>query len=55
MLDILVRAGSFVAVIVLGYVLKRMGFFKESDFTLLSKITIRITLSAAIICNFATL
>ncbi|MGM9548830.1 MAG: AEC family transporter [Faecousia sp.] len=54
MLDILIRAGSFVAVIVLGYVLKRIGFFKESDFTLLSRITIRITLSAAIICNFAS-
>jgi predicted permease len=44
-----------VAVIVLGYFLKRIGFFKESDFTLLSKITIRITLSAAIVCNFATM
>ncbi|MDD5864406.1 MAG: AEC family transporter [Firmicutes bacterium] len=55
MLDILVRAGSFVAVIILGYALKRIGFFQESDFTLLSKITIRITLSAAIVCNFASL
>lgn len=55
MFDVLIRAGSFVAVIVLGYFLKRIGFFKESDFTLLSKITIRITLSAAIVCNFATM
>lgn len=55
MLDVLIRAGSFVAIICLGYFLKRIGFFKESDFTLLSKITIRITLSAAIICNFATM
>lgn len=55
MLDVLVRAGSFVAVICLGYFLKKIGFFKESDFTLLSKITIRITLSAAIVCNFATM
>ena len=55
MLDVLIRAGSFVAIIVLGYVLKKIGFFKESDFDLLSKITIRITLSAAIICNFATM
>ena len=55
MFDVLIRAGSFVAVIVLGYFLKRIGFFKQSDFTLLSKITIRITLSAAIVCNFATM
>lgn len=55
MLDIVIRAGCFVAVIILGYVLKRIGFFKETDFTLLSKITIRITLSATIICNFATM
>ena len=54
MLDVLTRAGSFVAVIVLGYVLKRIGFFRESDFTLLSIITVRITLSAAIVSNFAT-
>lgn len=55
MFDVLIRAGSFVAVICLGNFLKKIGFFKESDFTLLSKITIRITLSAAIICNFATM
>ncbi len=54
MLDILVRAGSFVFIILLGYGLKRIGFFKEADFTLLSRITIRITLSAAIICNLAS-
>ena len=55
MLDILIRAGSFVAVIILGYFLKRIGFFREEDFTVLSKITVRITLSAAIICNFASM
>lgn len=54
MLDILVRAGSFVFIILLGYGLKRIGFFKEADFTLLSRITIRITLSAAIIGNLAS-
>ena len=55
MLDILIRAGCFVAVIILGYFLKRIGFFREEDFTVLSKITVRITLSAAIICNFASM
>lgn len=53
MLDILTRAGCFVAIIILGYFLKRIGFFKDTDFTILSHITIRITLPAAIIVNFA--
>ena len=53
MLDILIRAGSFIGIIVLGYVLKKIGFFKQEDFTILSRITIRITLPAAIIMNFA--
>lgn len=53
MLDIIVRAGCFVAIIILGYGLKRFGFFKQEDFTILSKITIRITLPATIIVNFS--
>ena len=53
MLDILLRAGSFIAIIILGYFLKRIGFFKQEDFSILSKITIRITLPCAIITSFA--
>jgi len=53
MLDILLRAGSFIAIIVLGYFLKRIGFFKQEDFSILSRITIRITLPCAIITSFA--
>lgn len=53
MLDILTRAGSFVAIILLGYVLKKIGVFKQEDFSVLSKIVIRITLPAAIITSFA--
>ena len=53
MLDIIIRAGSFIAIIVLGYVLKKIGFFKQEDFTILSKITIRITLPCAIIISFS--
>jgi len=53
MLQILTRAGSFIAIIVLGYVLKRAGVFKEEDFGVLSKICIRITLPGAIITSFA--
>lgn len=53
MLQILTRAGCFVAIIILGFTLKKVGFFKQEDFTLLSRITIRITLPAAIIVNFS--
>ena len=53
MLDIIMRAGSFISIIVLGYVLKKIGFFRQEDFTVLSKITIRITLPCAIITSFA--
>lgn len=53
MIDILTRAGSFIGIIVLGYVLKKIGFFKDEDFTILSRITIRITLPATIVTSFA--
>lgn len=53
MLDILMRAGSFIAIIFLGFFLKKIGFFKQEDFTILSRITIRITLPCAIITSFA--
>ena len=53
MTDILVRAGCFIAVIFLGAILRRTGFFRREDFVLLSRIVIKITLPAAIITNFA--
>ena len=53
MQEILSRAGCFVAIIVLGYVLRKKNFFKEGDFTVLSKIVLRITLPAAIVSSFA--
>ena len=53
MLDILTRAGCYVAIIALGYILKRVGFFKDEDFPLLSKIVIRVTLPCAIISSSA--
>lgn len=54
MQDLLIRAGCFVAIIILGIVLRRIGFFKEDAFTVLSKIVLKITLPAAIVKNFAT-
>lgn len=53
MSDILLRAGSFISIILLGYFLKRIGFFKDEDFHILSRITIRITLPCAIVTSFA--
>ena len=53
MQDLLIRAGCFVAIIILGLVLRRTGFFKENAFEVLSKIVLKITLPAAIIKNFS--
>ncbi len=54
MLDILIKAGCYIAIILLGIGLRRIGFFKESDFSVLSKIVIKVTLPAALIVNAAT-
>ncbi len=54
MLDILIKAGCYIAIIILGILLRRIGFFKESDFSILSKIVVRVTLPAALIVNAAT-
>lgn len=53
MLDILVKAGCYIAIILLGMVLRAVGFFKEEDFSVLSKIVVKITLPAAIISSAA--
>ena len=53
MTDILTRAGAFVAIILLGYVLKRIGLFRESDFPVLSKLLMKVTFPAAILSSFA--
>ena len=45
MADILTRAGCFIAIILLGMVLRRVGFFKQEDFYVLSKIVVKITLT----------
>ena len=43
-LAVLTKAAAFILIIVMGYVLKRKGFFHPDDFYLISKIVIRITL-----------
>ncbi len=53
MSDVLIRASSFVAVILLGFFLRRIGLFKQSDFSVLSKVVLKITFPAAVISSFA--
>ena len=53
MTGILTKAGCYIAIIALGMALRRIGFFKEEDFSVLSKIVIRITLPAVIISGAA--
>lgn len=53
MQEILSRAGCFIAIILLGYILRKKDFFKEGDFTVLSKVVLKITLPSAIVSSFA--
>lgn len=53
MTEVLTRALCFVAIIAMGIILRRVGFFKAEDFSVLSRIAIRITLPAAVITSFA--
>ena len=49
--EIILKAGCYIAIIILGFVLRRTGFFDEHAFPVLSKLVIRVTLPAAIIAN----
>ena len=53
MTAVLMRATAFVAIILMGYLLKRAGFFQAKDFYLISRVVIKITLPAAIVSNFS--
>lgn len=54
MAELLIRCGGIVAVIALGYILKRVGFFRIDDFHLLSKLVLHLTLPASIVLSCAT-
>lgn len=49
---ILIKAGCYIAIIAMGIILRRVGFFKAEDFSVLSRIAICITLPAAVITSF---
>ncbi len=53
MQEILIKAGCYIAFIVLGYILRRRGFFGPEAFGVLSKIVLKITLPCAIISSTA--
>lgn len=54
MLDVLIKAFSFIFIIVVGYLLKRYGVLQRSDSIALSKIMMNLTLPAAVITGFAS-
>ena len=51
--SVLVRAACFAAIILLGYILRRIGVFHAEDFGVLSRIVLKITLPAAIVVSFS--
>ena len=53
MLVVLSKALAFVLIILIGYLLKRRGFFAPTDYQLVSKIVLNITLPCAVITSFA--
>lgn len=53
MFEILGKAGCFVGIIVLGFVLRQVGFFKKEDFHILSQIALKITLPASVVVSFS--
>jgi predicted permease len=53
MISVLIKAFSFIFIIVLGYTLKKLNFFKPNDYKLISRIVISITLPAAVINAFS--
>lgn len=52
---ILTKAGVFLAMIGLGFGLKKAGFFRKEDFSVLARVVLSITLPCAVISNFSGL
>ena len=53
MADILLKSASFICLIALGYLLKGKGLFSKTDYKVLSKIVLNVTLPCATIVSFA--
>ena len=52
---ILLKAFTFVALIIIGYALKKIRYFSTPDFNSVSRIVLGITLPCAVITNFSTM
>ena len=52
MAEVLTKAGVLLAIIALGYLLKRGGLFRRTDYEVVSKIVFRITLPCAVATAF---
>lgn len=55
MTTVLLKALAYLFIILLGYVLKKTGFFQPADYRVVSNIVMNITLPAAVITSFASL
>lgn len=53
MLEILVKAGSYVLMIIIGYIMKKAGIFGREAVKIISNIILMVTLPAAVISSFA--
>ena len=53
MLVVLSKALAFVLIILIGYICKRRGVFAPTDYQLVSKIVLNITLPCAVVSSFA--
>lgn len=50
---VLLRSGCYVAIIVLGFLLRRWNLLRQEDVGVLSVLVLKVTLPAAVIVNFA--
>ena len=53
MSSVLLKAGCFFVIILMGYGLKKIGLLSQTDLPVFSKLVTKITLPAAIIHNFS--
>ncbi|BCZ47802.1 permease [Clostridium gelidum] len=55
MKEVMVKSLGFICIVILGYILKKNGFFKKEDGLFLSKIVMNITLPAALIAGASSM
>lgn len=53
MYSVLIRALCFVAIIGIGIGLRKLGFFRREDFSILAKLSLKLALPAAVISSFS--